>query len=113
MSDNDRELDPERDLLSDKNLAKYRDGGVIRFKPQELPGKHRSKPLTVQWEIEVATGKRGEIVALAQAAAIQEVLDWMATRKSAQGEQPEGQSSSALAKPCRVGSHEGRSSGSE
>jgi hypothetical protein len=64
-------------------LAGLSDGDVIRFKPEELPGKRGTKPLTIQFEIEVATGKRGEMVALAQTAAIRDVLDWLASRRPA------------------------------
>jgi hypothetical protein len=54
---------------------------VIRFEPEELPGKRGNKPLTIQFETEVATGKRGQIVALAQTAAIRDVLDWLASKR--------------------------------
>jgi hypothetical protein len=33
-------------------LAGLSDGDVIRFKPEELPGKRGTKPLTIQFEIE-------------------------------------------------------------
>jgi len=62
------------------------DGDVIRFKPKELRGEHGTKPLTIQFEIEVATGKRGEIIAQAQTAAIRDVLGWLATRKPGKDE---------------------------
>jgi hypothetical protein len=80
MSD-DKEANPRPDPLSDNALAGYSDGDVIRFEPQELRGKRGTKPLTIQFEIEVATGKRGEIAALAQTAAIRDVLDWLASRR--------------------------------
>jgi hypothetical protein len=51
-----------------------------------LPGKRGTKPLTVQFEIEIATGKRGEAAALAQTAAIRDVLDWLAFRRPAENE---------------------------
>jgi hypothetical protein len=75
---------PSGDVLAELS------GNVIRFKPEELPGKRGTKPLAIQFEIEVATGKRGEIVALAQAAAIRDVLDWLASRRPGkdEGERP-------------------------
>jgi hypothetical protein len=72
--------EPESGPLAAGDLAGYRDGGVIRFEPQGLPGKSGSRPLTLQSEVKVATGKRGGIAALAQTAAIQNVLDWLASR---------------------------------
>jgi hypothetical protein len=89
MSD-DKEADPRPDPQSGDVLADLSDGDVIRFKPEELPGKPGTKPLTIQFEIEVATGKRGEAVALAQTAAIRDVLDWLASKKAGkdEGERP-------------------------
>lgn len=82
--------DPQPGSPSGDVLAGLSDGDVIRFKPEELPGKRGTKPLTIQFEIEVATGKRGEIVALAQTAAIRDVLDWLASRRPGkdEGERP-------------------------
>lgn len=80
MSD-DKPTNTQPDPLSDEGLAGYSDGDVIRFEPQQLPSKSGGRPLTVQFEIEVATGKRGEIAALAQTAAIRDVLDWLASRR--------------------------------
>jgi hypothetical protein len=66
----DKEADSEQGPRSGDVLAGLSDGDAMRFKPEELPGKRGTKPLTIQFEIEVATGKRGETVALAQTAAI-------------------------------------------
>ncbi len=73
--------------LRDEELAGHRDGDVIRFGPHELPDRGKGKPRTVWWEIEVATEKRGETLALAQTAAIQDLLDWLAAKNSP-GDQP-------------------------
>jgi hypothetical protein len=75
---------------SDDVLARLNDGDVIRFEPREFPSRRGTKPLTVQFEIEVATGKRGEMVALAQTAAIRDLLDWMATRTQSERGHPNG-----------------------
>ena len=85
MSDNEESGSPP-DALSDDVLARLNDGDVIRFEPRKFPGRRGTKPLTVQFEIEVATGKRGENLALAQTAAIQDLLDWIAGGKSRQSE---------------------------
>jgi hypothetical protein len=91
MSD-DKSASPRPDATPpDEKLAGYSDGDVIQFEPQELPRKRGAKPMTIQFEIEVATGERGEILAHAQTAAIQDVLDWLASRKPGEdeGECPE------------------------
>jgi hypothetical protein len=77
---------PERDEPRDEALAGHRDGDVVSFGSRELPDKGSGKPLTVRWEVEVATGKRGEIVTLAQTAAIWDMLTWLAARKKAEEE---------------------------
>jgi hypothetical protein len=82
----DGKVEPDSGTPADEDLARYRDGDVIRFEPRELPGKTGGRPLTVQFEIEVATGKRGEIVSLAQTAAIRDVLDWLSSRKPGKDE---------------------------
>jgi len=86
--------------LPDAELAGHRDGDVIRFGPQELPDKGRGRPLTVWWEIEVAAGKRGETLALAQTASIQDFLGWLAARNSS-GNEPDrpGDGEPAPARP--------------
>jgi hypothetical protein len=40
----------------------------------------------VRWEIEVAAGKRGDLLALEQTAAIWDMLAWLAARKQAEKE---------------------------
>ncbi|HKB30782.1 MAG TPA: hypothetical protein VKD26_08090 [Streptosporangiaceae bacterium] len=47
--------------LRDEDLVGHRDGDVIGFGPHELADRGKGKPLTVWWEIEVTTGKRGEL----------------------------------------------------
>jgi hypothetical protein len=88
---------PERHELGDEALACYRDGDIVSFGSRELPDEGKGKPLTVRWEIEVATGKRGEMVALAQTAAIWDMLASLAARKPAEeaGERGDGESSTA------------------
>lgn len=75
---------PERHEPRDEALAGYRDGDIVSFGSRKLPDEGRGKPLTVRWEVEVATGKPGEMVALAQTAAIWDMLAWLAARKSAE-----------------------------
>ena len=55
-----------------------RDGRVIRLGSQVLPGTNGSQPPVMEFEARVATGKAGEALALEQAAAIREVLAWIA-----------------------------------
>ena len=83
-------VDPQPGSPSGAVPTGLSDGDVIRFKPQELPGKRGTKPLTIQFEIEVATGKRREMVALAQTAAIRDVLGWMAIRTQSERGHPNG-----------------------
>jgi hypothetical protein len=85
MSD-DNAKDSQQGSPSGEVPTRPSDGDVIRFKPEKLPGKRRTKPLTIQFEIEVATGKRGEIIAQAQTAAIRNVLNWLATRNPGKDE---------------------------
>jgi hypothetical protein len=42
--------------------------------------------LTARWEVEVATGKRGELLALEQTAAIWDMLAWLAATEQAGNE---------------------------
>ena len=69
-----------------------RDGEVIRLGSQVLPGTNGSQPLVMEFEARVATGKVGEALAREQAAAIREVLAWIArNRESGNDDQsPEG-----------------------
>jgi hypothetical protein len=76
--------------LSDDALAGLGDGDIIRLGSRELlPGKRGGRPLTARFEIEVATGKRGEIADLAQTAAIRDVLQWFASRRPSEDENPD------------------------
>jgi hypothetical protein len=89
MSD-DKVMDSQPGSPSGEAPTGLSDGDVIRFEPIELRGKRGTKPLSIQFEIEVATGKRGEIIAQAQTAAIRDVLNWLATRTPGkdEGERP-------------------------
>lgn len=71
-------------------LAGHGDGDIIQLEPRELlSGKRGAKPLNARFEIEVATGKRGELVALAQTAAIQDMLNWLASNRSSKDQNPD------------------------
>jgi len=59
------------------------DGDVVSFGSRELRGEGQGRPLTVRWEVEVAAGKRGDLLALEQTAAIWDMLAWLAARKQA------------------------------
>ena len=61
--------------------AEPRDGRVIRLGSQVLPGTNGSQPLVMEFEARVATGKAGEALAREQAAAIREVLAWIARNR--------------------------------
>jgi hypothetical protein len=61
--------------------AGSRDGRVIRLGSQVLPGTNGSHPLVMEFEARVATGKAGKALARAQAAAIREVLAWIARNR--------------------------------
>jgi hypothetical protein len=58
-----------------------RDDRVIRLGSQVLPGTNGSQPLVMEFEARVATGKAGEALAREQAAAIREVLAWIARNR--------------------------------
>lgn len=61
--------------------AGSRDGRVIRLGSQVFPGTNGSQPLVMEFEARVATGKAGEALAREQAAAIREVLAWIARNR--------------------------------
>ncbi|HUN38495.1 MAG TPA: hypothetical protein VMU95_41425 [Trebonia sp.] len=64
-----------------EETAGPRDGRVIRLGSQVLPGKNGSQPLVMEFEARVATGKADEALAREQAAAIREVLAWIARNR--------------------------------
>jgi hypothetical protein len=66
------------DAIPPDETAEPRDGRVIRLGSQVLPGTNGSQPLVVEFEARVATGKASEALAREQAAAIREVLAWIA-----------------------------------
>jgi hypothetical protein len=76
--------DSESREVRDAPLAGHGDGDVVSFGLRELRGEGRSRPLTVRWEVEVAAGKRGDLLALEQTAAIWDMLSWLAARKQAE-----------------------------
>lgn len=58
-----------------------RDGRVIRLGSQLLLGANGSQPLVMEFEARVVTGEAGEALAREQAAAIREVLAWIARNR--------------------------------
>jgi hypothetical protein len=83
MSTGDRGEGSEDREVRDDPLAGHGDGDVVSFGSRELRGEGQSRPLTVRWEIGVAAGKRGDLLALEQTAAIRDMLAWLAARKQA------------------------------
>lgn len=65
-------------------LAGHVGGDVVSFGSRELRGEGQGRPLTIRWEVEVAAGKRGDLLALEQTAAIWDMLAWLAARKQAE-----------------------------
>jgi hypothetical protein len=57
------------------------DGRVIRLGSQVVPGTNGSQPLVMEFEAQVANGKAGEALVRGQAAAIREVLAWIARNR--------------------------------
>ena len=72
--------------VRDDPLEGHGDGDVVSFGSRELRGEGQGRPLTVRWEVEVAAGKRGDLLALEQTAAIWDMLAWLAARKQAEKE---------------------------
>jgi hypothetical protein len=72
------------DAIPPDETAEPRDGRVIRLGSQVLPGTNGSQPLVVEFETGVATGKASEALAREQAAAIREVLAWIARNRDPQ-----------------------------
>ena len=64
-----------------------RDGEVISLGSQVIRAAG-GRPLTMQWEAKVATGQHGKLLAREQAAAIREVLAWIARERS-QDDEPD------------------------
>jgi hypothetical protein len=52
--------------VPDDPLAGHGDGDVVSFGSLELRGEGQGRPLTARWEIGVAAGKRGDLLALEQ-----------------------------------------------
>jgi hypothetical protein len=71
----------EDSQVRDDPLAGHYDGDVVSFGSRELRGDGQGRPLTVRWEVEIAGGKRGDLLALEQTAAIWDMLAWLAARK--------------------------------
>jgi hypothetical protein len=70
--------------VRDDPLARHGNGDVVSFGSRELRGEGQDRPLTVRWEVEVAAGKRGDLLALEQTAAIWDMLAWLAAGKQAE-----------------------------
>jgi hypothetical protein len=70
--------------VRDDPLAGHGDGDVVSLGSRELRGEGQGRPLTARWEIEVAAGKRGDLLALEQTAAIWDMLAWLTARKQAE-----------------------------
>lgn len=70
--------------VRDDPLAGHGGGDVVSFGSRELRGEGQGRPLTVRWEVEVAAGKRGDLLALEQTAAIWDMLAWLAAGKQAE-----------------------------
>jgi hypothetical protein len=72
---------------ADAGPPALQDGEVISPVPQVIRHAGGGVPLTMQWEVKVATGQEGKLLAREQAAAIREILAWMA-RKRYQDDEP-------------------------
>jgi hypothetical protein len=60
-----------------KPPSSIRDGDTLRLPPQQVLGTERKgRALTVEWEIEVATGERAKRLDQVQSAAIWDLLVW-------------------------------------
>jgi hypothetical protein len=70
--------------VRDDPLAGRGDSDVVSFGSRELRGEGQGKPLAVRWEVEVAAGKRVDLLALEQTSAIRDMLAWRAARKQAE-----------------------------
>jgi hypothetical protein len=86
--------------LRDDPLAGHGDGDVVSFGSRELRGEGQGRPLTVRWEVEVAAGKRGDLLALEQTAAIWDMPAWLAARKQADKDAKKRGNGEPLAPPA-------------
>ena len=59
-----------------------RDGDIISLGSQRVPDARGGRPLTMHWQIKVASGQHGRLLAREQAAAVREVLAWIARERS-------------------------------
>jgi hypothetical protein len=67
------------------------DGKAVKLGSYAVPSANGGQPLSVEFEVRVVTGKAGEALALEQAAAIREVLAWIArNRQSSDDDHPAG-----------------------
>jgi hypothetical protein len=64
-----------------------RDGDVIRFGRRVFSGVNRGQPLVMEFEARIVTGHGGETIARGQAAAIREVLAWIASRQQSRDDE--------------------------
>jgi len=67
---------------SETGRLTVRDGDVISLGSQMIRDAGGSMPLTMQWEIKIATSQHGKLLAQEQATAIREVLAWIARERS-------------------------------
>lgn len=56
-------------------------GGVIRLGSHLIPAPDGGSPLVMEFQATVATGQQGQHLALEQAAAIRQVLAWIALNR--------------------------------
>lgn len=61
--------------------AGRRDGNVIRLGRHVVPGTPGRQPLVMKFEGRIVTGRGAESLAQKQAAAIRDVLDWIASER--------------------------------
>ena len=67
---------------SETGRLTVRDGDVISLGSKMIRDASGSMPLTMQWEIKIATSQHGKLLAQEQATAIREVLAWIARERS-------------------------------
>jgi hypothetical protein len=86
------ETGSESSAFPDDEAALHEPGiiRIIRLKPEVLPASGRSKPLTVDYVIKVATGDRARELDHAQTGAILDLLRWAVDQRSGKaGQQKE------------------------
>jgi hypothetical protein len=84
MSSSDRDP-PACDAPGREGL---RDGDVIKLGRYAAPSVNGGQPLVMEFEARVVTGPGAESLARGQAAAIREVLAWVASRQQSPDDEP-------------------------